>query len=79
MALSKGVGDGLSELSVSVYSLQYPNCLMPYLQDLLIFLCLAAMDLFHRGDVLLEIATSMFPCLQTLSEQSSSLHRPSQL
>jgi len=53
-----------------------------YLECLLIFLGVAAVDLLNGSDILLEIADRVLPRLQTLGEQSSRLriraiHQPS--
>lgn len=50
------------------------NCrTRPDLQDLLVFLCMSVLHLLRRLNVVLEVSTSMFPCLKTLGKEPGDL------
>lgn len=47
-----------------------------HLENLLVLLCVLAMNLLNGGHVVLEVAYGMLPCLQALAKESSSLSIP---
>lgn len=47
-----------------------------YLENLLVFLCVLAVNLLNGSHVVLEVAYGVLPCLQALTKESGSLPIP---
>ena len=68
VTLAEGIGDGLGKggnvgsLTVDYWRRGKRNS---YLEGLFILFCLTAVNLLDGRDILLDVATSMLPCLQT--------------
>lgn len=71
MTLLQGAGHGLQTHQQTCLHL---DCsLLPYLQDLLVLLCVCMLHLLRRGDVVLEVSASVLPCLKALKEELGDL------
>lgn len=70
VTLLEGLRDGLAGLLGEVVVSGERG--MAYLESALVLLCVLAVDLLNGSHVLLEVATSVLPCLQTLSEQAGA-------